>query len=418
MRFFRKAGFLVLTVFIFFFEFGCGDTYRPVANPIIGPGGQPQNVNYAFVASFNPNGNGAASQFDVSGDTNLATTYAGTGASYETFLPPSNNALFVSNSAADTVTEIDIISGTAPITIGLPTGSHPIAMASSSAGSIYVANSGVNAVCPSSGSISIVDTTNLIASSTVCVGLNPVAITEAPNGGTVYVVNAGDNSVSAYSPSNKTVTPITTGIGLNPVFAVPSLDGTYVYLVTEGDGTNPGVLDLIATASNTVVASVPLGISPTFAILDPNRNRLYVTNKGSNSVMVFDASNVNVANTPAIPLLGTVNVGTAPVSVAALPNGTKFYTANSGSNDVTVVSANSFTAVSTVPVGLDPVFVASEPSSSKIYVTNYNSFSTSIIQTLNDTVAQTLNAPQQDPNCVNSTAAPCALQQPFMVLTK
>jgi YVTN family beta-propeller protein len=283
---------------------------------------------------------------------------------------------------------------------------------------MYVANSGTNTTCPTTGSLSILNTSNLVVSSTVCVGLNPVFVTQAPNGGQVYVLNGGDNSVSVYNPASQNVTTITTGIGINPIFAVPSLDGTYIYLITQGDGTNPGALDLISTGSNTVVATVPLGVSPTSAILDPNRNRLYVPNKGSNSVMVFDASNVNLSNTPAIPLLGTANVGSAPVSVAALPNGTKFYTANSGSNDVTVVSATSFLAVSTVPVGQTPVFVASEPSSSKIYATNFNGFSTSIIKTLNDTVSQTINAPQQDPTCVNNTTSACPLQQPFMVLTK
>ena len=418
MRFFRRTGFLVLPIFILVIGLGCGDTYRPVANPIVGPGGQPQFTNFAFVASTNPNGNGATNQIDVSGDSSMNVTYAGTGSSFEAFLPPNNGNLFVTNALADTVTEIDIIGGSSPITTGLLTGSHPVAIASSQSTVMYVANSGANSACPTTGSLSILTTANLVVSSTVCVGLNPVALTQVPGGGSVYVVNAGDNSVSVFNPSTQSVTPITAGIGISPIFALPSLDGTYIYLVTQGDGTNPGALNLISTASNTVVATVPLGISPTYALLDPNRNRLYVTNKGSNSVMLFDASNVNLASTPVIPLLGTANVGSAPVSVAALPNGTKFYTANSGSNDVTVVSGTSFLPLSTVAVGQNPIFVASEPTSSKIYVTNFNSFSTSIIKTLNDTVSQTINAPQQDPACVNSATASCALQQPFMVLTK
>jgi YVTN family beta-propeller protein len=418
MKFSRRSGFLVLSAFILLIELGCGDTYRPVANPIVTPGGQPQNTNFAFVASVSPNGNGATNQLDVSGDTSMNVTYAGAGSSYEAFLPPNNTALFVTNSLADTVTEIDLVSGSAPFTIGLLSGSHPVAIASTQSTVMYVANSGANLTCPNSGSLSILTTANLVVSSTVCAGLNPVAITQAPNGGQVYIANAGDNSVSVYNPNSQSLTSITTGIGVHPIALVPSLDGSYIYLATEGDGTNPGVLDLINTGTNTVVATVPLGISPTFALLDPNRNRLYVTNKGSNSVMVFDASNVNLNNNPAIPLLGTANVGSAPVSVAALPNGTKFYTANSGSNDVTVVSANSFQAVNTVPVGQNPVFVASEPSSTKIYVTNFTGLSTSIIKTVNDTVSQTINAPQQDVNCVNSSTAACPLQQPFMVLTK
>ncbi len=424
MRAFGSIRFLALAVFILLIASGCGDTYRPVANPIIGPGGQPQNINNAFVVSFNPNGNGATNQINVSGDTSVFVTYTGAGSSYEAFLQPGNIAIFVPNSTGNTVTEIDATNTVPPTTVGMLPGSHPISVASTQSGVMYVANSfadsSLNCPNPNSGSLSLIDTTNLVISTTKCVGLNPVFMTQAPNGGQVYVINAGDNTVSVYNPSSQIVSSIgaADGLGLNPVMAVPSLDGSYMYVVTQGDGTNPGALNLISTATNQVVATVALGVSPTFAILDPNLNRLYVTNKGSNSVMVFDASNVNLNNTPAIPLLGTASVGTAPVSVAALPNGTKFYTANSGSNDVTVVSATSFTAIKTVPVGQDPVFAASEPSSSKIYITNYNSFSTSIIQTVNDTISQTINAPQQDPNCVSTSAAACALQQPFMVITK
>ena len=77
-------------------------------------------------------------------------------------------------------------------------------------------------------------------------------------------------------------------------------------------------------------------------MVDPTLNRLYVTNTGDNTVSVFDASNVNPSNSPAIPLLATVTVGTGPIGVTALTDGTKFYVANAGSNDVTVVNANSY----------------------------------------------------------------------------
>jgi len=140
---------------------------------------------------------------------------------------------------------------------------------------------------------------------------------------------------------------------------------------------------------------------------------IYVANSGSGTVSVFDASNINVNNSPAIPLLGTTAVGTNPVGVTALPNGTRFYVANSGSNNVTDVSATSFAVVNTIPLpaGSNPVYIASEPTSSKIYVANQSSIS--IIQTSNDVLATNVPAPAQNSNCTAS----CSLQQPVMIIT-
>ncbi len=203
------------------------------------------------------------------------------------------------------------------------------------------------------------------------------------------------------------------GIGLNPVFMTASADGAYIFVVTEGDGVNPGALNIISTGNYSVVPSVPLGVKPTFAYFDPTRVRLYVTNSGSNTVSVFDASNINLYGSPAIPLLATSPVGTTPVSVTALPDGTRFFVANSGSNNVTDLSATSFAVLNTIalPAGSTRSWIASEPTSSKVYVANLSS--TSIIQTVNDTVTATVPAPAQNPGCTSS----CALQQPVMIIT-
>jgi len=69
MRFSRRIGLLFLSAFILLLELGCGNEYRPVANPIIGPGGQPQSLHYAYVVNYNASGNGSNTQIDVSGDS-------------------------------------------------------------------------------------------------------------------------------------------------------------------------------------------------------------------------------------------------------------------------------------------------------------------------------------------------------------
>jgi len=414
---FRRIGFFLIALFVLLFELGCGDQYRPVANPIIGPGGQPQPTHGAFVVSYNPAGPGSVMGIDVSGDTVSQLTTVGLGSVAELLF--GGTGIFVANRDADSVMEYNTVL-TSPVvtTVNLPVGARPVALATTQGGVVYVLNSGATENnCPNSGSISTISTTTLVTTNIVCVGKNPTQMIQLPGGGELYVINQGDNSVSIYSPTAQTVSTVTTanGLGLNPTALTSSMDGSFVFVATAGDGVNPGTLDILPRYSGTVGASVPLGVNPVFEVLDTNLNRLYVANKGSNTVSVFDASNVNVSNSPAIPLLGTASVGTGPIGVAPLPSGTQFYVANAGSNDVTVVNTGNFTALTTValPAGANPVWIASEPGSSRVYVANAGAGTISIIHTVNNSLAVSLSAPPQVSGCTSS----CVLQQPQMILT-
>jgi YVTN family beta-propeller protein len=401
-------------------ELGCGDQYRPIANPIVSPGGQPQTTHFAYVLNYNPSGNGSSTKIDVSGDTNLQVVSTGLGSVAQSFQGSVAGAMFVANRDSDTVSEFTLIATPAVINIGLYPGSRPVSLAASTTTSMYVVNSGTTSVCPLTGSLSVIDTSSLVVSSTVCVGVNPGPAVQLPSGGNVYVANQGDNSISVYSPASLTIIATLTaanGLHQNPVSLVASADGLYVFVVTQGNGSAPGTLDIINATTNVIGASVPLGVSPTNGYLDTYLNRLYVTNTGSNSVSVFDVSNVVLTANPAIPTLATVNVGSRPVSVTALPNGLSVYVANSTSNDVSVVNSNNLSVVATVPVGQGPVFIASEPTSTKVFTANAASGTISIINTLNNTVTITMPAPQQDPLC-DIQVSTCPLQRPQSILTQ
>ena len=431
MKIFRGTIFLLLAAFILLAELGCGDQYRPVANPIIGPGGQPQSTHFAYVlnSNSNPNGDGSTTKIDVSGDTVSWVQTLGVGSTYEALLPNST-ALFVANSGDDTVSDYSAFLNGAVTIVGLLPGSHPVFLTSTQTSNMYVLNSGpIKDVCQT-GSVSSILTSTGSVTNTGCVGLNPINIpinmVQAAGGGQIFVLTQGDST----NPSAVTVLDPTTlavvkggtltsadGLGLNPVYATSSVDGSYIFVVTQGDGVNPGVLDILTPGTPPAVAknSAPLGVKPTYSYLDPHLNRLYVTNTGDNTVSIFDASNVNVANSPPIPSLAApVLVGTAPTGIVALQDGSRFYVANSGSSNVSVVSATSFAVLKTTAVGVNPIFVAADPTSTKVYVTNQGSSSTSVIQTVNDTVVATIAAPPQVPGCTTS----CALQQPIMVLTQ
>lgn len=424
MKFLRKLAIIVPNFLFLLFELGCGGQYRPVANPILSHGGQPQAQHAVSVVSYNPLGSGTTTTIDVSGDTNLQVLSMGTGSVFEAFQGSVQGAIFVANRDGDSVSAYSLIGTANVVNISLFPGSRPVALASAVSTAMYVANSGTNSMCPNTGSLSVISTTSLVATSTVCVGVNPGAIVQLPATSTaannkVYVANKGDNTISVFDPITgtvvKTITPAN-GLNLNPIAMVASSDAAYVFVVTQGDGTAPGTVDIINTSNDTIGGSVAVGVGPTSITLDTFLNRLYVANTGGNSVTTLDATSVTLGVNPPIRTLGTTTVGSAPVSVAALPNGLNFYVANSGSNDVTVVSSSSFGVVATVPVGLNPAWVSSEPSSTKIYAANAGSGTISIIQTSNNAVVVNMPAPQQDSSC-DPKVTTCPLQRPLMIIS-
>ena len=400
-------------------EVGCGDQYRPVANPVISPGGQPQSNHFAWVVNNNPQGDGSTTEIDVSGDTNLAVNAMGKGTSAEAF-PTNSLSLYVANAGDDTVMQyLPTLSG-AITTISLLPGSHPIALNSSLNTSMYVLNSGTNSDCQNTGSISTITTATLSVSNTTCVGVDPIAMVQGPNGGYIYVINKGDNSLTVFNPAGPTVVTTlteTNGLGPNPVALAVTPQG-WICIVTQGDGTpaHPPTLNLILSGYDYIAANAPLGALPNYAFVDPNRNRLYVTNGGDNTVSVFDSSSINPSGNPQIPLLGTAKVGTDPIGVTVLLDGSNFFTANAGSNDVSVVSQNSFSLLTavTLPTGAVPVFIASDPTSQRVYVADQGTFETTIIQTSNNTISGSIAAPTQVFGCTSN----CALQTPLMIVTQ
>ncbi len=348
MRLFGKSVFLFLIALFLMAELGCGDQYRPVANPISSPGGQPQGTHYAWVVNYNPVGDGSTTEIDVSGDSNLAVNSMGVGTSYEAF-PYNSLSLYVANAGDDTVMQyLPTLKGNIT-TISLPAGSHPVAITSQNNSFMFTLNAGANSECqnPPRGSISTISTSTLSVTNTTCIGVNPIAMVQSPATGWIYAINQGDNTVSVFNPSGPgpVGNPVAMPAGQNAVALATNTAG-WIFVITQGAQSSPGTVQIIGQGTNadgqvTIAASVPLGVQPTYAVIDPNRQRLYVTNTGDNTVSVFDSSNINANNTPAMPTLATAPVGSQPVGVAVLLDGTNFYVANQGSNTVSVVSQSS-----------------------------------------------------------------------------
>jgi YVTN family beta-propeller protein len=102
--------------------------------------------------------------------------------------------------------------------------------------------------------------------------------------------------------------------------------------------------------------SIPLGTNqnPFGVAITPDGTRAYVTINFPNTVSVIDtATNTVVA---------TIPVGVGPIGVAITPDGTRVYVTNDDSNTVSVIDTATNTVVETIPVGVRPVAVAITPA--------------------------------------------------------
>ncbi len=392
LRTFPLSG-LALTLALTLLAAGCGDVFRPVANPVAGPPGDPRLFHLEFVLNDNGSANaGSALHIDVSGDSKLAALPVGVHPVHAAIQPPSQARLFIADRGNDTVASYSpSFSGVTPLITTLPAGSHPVFLATTERTRMYVANSGTNSVGVIGGNSEVV--TNLIP-----VGTNPVAMAETPDGKKLYVLNNGDNTVSVIDTGALAVTT-TIPSGAAPVWALISPDGLAVYVLNQGDGT----LSVVSTVTDTVIATLPVGASPNFMYLEKNSNRLYVTNSGADTVNVF-----STAVTPPTPV-AAIHVAPGPVSVAAQPNGRQAYVGSvqvSGgavTATMTVIDVASNTVTATLPFTPVPqacdssvrfrVSVAASADNTRAYLASCDAGSTFVINAANNTQVTQLSSP-------------------------
>src|SRR5436190_940249 len=97
----------------------------------------------------------------------------------------------------------------------------------------------------------------------------------------------------------------------------------------------------------------------------------YITNYGSNDVSVIATSTNTVT--------ATIPVGSFPLGVAVTPDGGKVYVTNYGSATVLVIATSNDAVITAIPVGFFPDGVAVTPDGSAVYVANVSSNNVSVI---------------------------------------
>jgi YVTN family beta-propeller protein len=197
----------------------------------------------------------------------------------------------------------------------------------------------------------------------------------------------------------------------------------WAYITNYGDDT----VSVLDTASNTVVAVVPVNSSPFGVAVDPTGRRAYITHDNGGGISVLDtatnavvgfigpgshgvaitpdgarlyvpnypAAYVSVVDTATNEEVSSVDVGDQPQGLAITPDGKYVYVANQGTgpSDVSVIDTATNTVIATVPVGEGPYGVAVTPNGLFVYVTNsFESYpgTVSVISTLSNTVVATI----------------------------
>ncbi len=402
-----KIVFAAALVTALFFELGCGDTYRPIADPIFQPGGDPQNSSTVAVLHTNGTAPGSVMTINVSGDTTMNVTAVGSAPGFSAY-STTQIEFYIPNTSADTITSGNAVNGSHFLSL-LP-GSHPVAI-TSGLGFMYSFNTGRNSDCPSTGSIGFINTTSDTLETDLCVGSSPTWGLQA--GGKLFVLDPVDNTVTIINPSTKQITTtISLGGGASPTWATPSLDLTMLYVVNSGTGT----ISVVDIANETLLTSLSSGgTNPVFAIEDRVANRLYVANQGSSTVTVFDTS-----LSPSPNFLKSVPVAGAPNTIATT-DGSRVYVGNTSTNVVTEISASSYVTKSIsvgAASGATVTWVNSSRDGSKVYAATVTPGDTAngvtVISTSKDSVVTTLKSPQQDPSCSSATST-CLLQRPIQI---
>lgn len=369
----------------------CGDVYRPVAQPIIGPQPSPAALTNIFSLATDgttpaaPASAGSISRIDVSGDS--VSSIVPTGVSpVHAAITPDGTKIYAANLMENTVSESST-SSTGPVTtidlaqLCSSCNASPIFVHTTENGRIYVADAG-------DGTVSVINAFSDVLIATVAVdpafsanspanplpsanpNARPVALAETPNGTKIYSVNQGNSTVTSINTQDDSIASVI-HMASPPIWAVASGDSAYIYVLDTG-----GTISVISTVSDTVVSSLAVGAGSNFIFYDGTFNRLYVTNPTLATLSILDVSGNTlvahgsgpVAIAPAAASAcsaAAVQAGQAippvlPVSVDVLPDGSRAYVAGyqvfstGGSTSVctqaTVVDSSSSTVSSIIPL--------------------------------------------------------------------
>jgi YVTN family beta-propeller protein len=339
----------------------CGETFRPVAQPLEGVQPNPEAAHSIIAINSdgvtdNHRGNGSASNIDASGDNVQGNVIAGIAPAHAA-LTPNGIRLYVANSGEDSVTVNTTSSPTVvAATISLPP--SPTTQITAVTGNGTTAT---YTYAGAAGTFSAGDTVFVTGCATA--GFNGVFTVTAASGNTFSVSNLSSATDNPEFGGARAKTP-------NAVFA-NTADNNNMYVA--GYATNS--VYAISTSTDVVSTTIPVGAHPVALAELPNNQQIYVANQGSGTVSVISTVNDTVTQT-IVPATGAVPVWVVAKSdsttVYVLDNSGVIYDFNPlvGTIRCTGPQPTGCSATATANAGAGSNFLTFDPTLDRLYVTN------------------------------------------------
>jgi YVTN family beta-propeller protein len=213
-----------------------------------------------------------------------------------------------------------------------------------------------------------------------CLCVNPNGIAISRDGTRVFVSNFWSNSVSVVDTGSRSVIATIPTLS-NPTSLAVSPDGSRLYVSAFTTAPSRYVVQVIALANGTTIAAIPLNVAQSGGgmAISPDGARVYVSNQALN------ANSMSVINTATNTVGATIPVGMVPRAIDVTPDGALVYVAAQESHAVTVVNAATNAAVAAIPVSTRPMSVRVMPNGARLYAVSENAVS--VIDRATNTVA-------------------------------
>ncbi len=150
----------------------------------------------------------------------------------------------------------------------------------------------------------------------------------------------------------------------------PASAAPFAYVTNRTDAT----VSVIDIASNTVVATVPVGNNPYSATVSHDNARVYVANFNDNSISIIDATNNTVTTT-------LTNVCTNPAWVTLTPDGSEVWVSCFNGGIVQRLNLASNTITGTVTGMSRPIGIAFKHDGSRAYIVSNSGSTLRVIDT-------------------------------------
>jgi len=263
-------------------------------------------------------------------------------------IPTSGGFALVVNKGSETVSRIDLATGTVTATIPVPGAPTSVA------------------ITPDGAKAYVVQSTN-------CPPLPEPTPSPTPIGPTPLPTPAGPTpsptplppcTVAVIDTASNAVTGSIT-VGRNPFGIAMAPNGAFAWVTNRDDDD----VSVINTVTDTVIDVKPAGQTPEGIAVA--FGEIYITNDASNSVSVYREIDFQP--------LATIPTGGSPISVAVSPDGASAIIGNDLDATATIVNTGTNSVRATVPVGTNPAGVAITPDSTRAVIANSTSGSISIV---------------------------------------